>query len=120
MFEVTDDSFERDVLQSDTPVVVEFTAPWCGPCEAVERIFRELAEANRQVAFGRLDIDANPDTAARYGVLSLPTAILFDGGEPRHTVAGARSRKHYEKAWASWLMPRRSPRDRRPEEVAGA
>ena len=108
MFEVTDESFERDVLRSETPVVVEFSAPWCGPCEAVERIFGELARERRHVAFGRLDIDANPDTAARYGVLSLPTAILFEGGEPRHTVAGARSRKHYEKVWAEWLTVTRA------------
>ena len=103
MFEVTDRSFERDVLHSETPVVVEFCAPWCGPCDAVERIFGELARECPDVAFGRLDIDANPDTAARFGVLSLPTAILFEGGEPRSTVAGARSRKHYEKVWATWL-----------------
>ena len=104
MFDVTDESFEQDVLRSDTPVIVEFCAPWCGPCKAAHKQLEEIErEVGSGVAFGKIDIDAHPLTAGRYGVLSLPTAILFADGEAQKTVAGARSKSYYEKAWASWL-----------------
>jgi len=101
---LTDESFDKAVLQADRPVVVDFWAPWCGPCHAVEPILRELElEHGTRVAFYKLDIDENIKTASRYDILSIPTAILFDGGEPRETVLGARPRSHYEQAWAQWL-----------------
>ena len=104
MFEVTDDTFERDVLQSDLPIVLDFWAPWCGPCKAVEPVLARLeADSNGRVEFAKLNIDENPVVASRFGVLAIPTAILFEGGEARQTVVGARSRSHYEEAWAPWL-----------------
>ena len=104
MLELTDATFEQEVLQAETPVVVDFWAPWCGPCRMIEPIFEELsAEQAGKVRFAKLNVDDNVATAARYSVLSLPTAILFEGGEPRETVVGARSRRHYEEAWATWL-----------------
>jgi len=104
--ELTDASFEQEVLQAETPVVVDFWAPWCGPCRAVEPVLRQLEEEyGQRIKFAKLDIDQNLQTASRYEVLSIPTTILFEGGEPRETVIGARPRSHYEQAWAQWLTP---------------
>jgi len=104
VFDVTDETFERDVLQAEVPIVLDFWAPWCGPCKAVEPILRDLADTSRgQVEFAKLNIDENPLTAARYGVLSIPTTIVFDGGEARETLVGARPRKHYERALGAFL-----------------
>jgi thioredoxin 1 len=105
--EITDETFEAEVLQAERPVVIDFWAPWCGPCKAVEPVLADLAEKHAgHVEFTKLNIDENPVVASRYGVLAIPTAILFEGGEARETVIGARSRSHYEQAWADWLSPR--------------
>jgi thioredoxin 1 len=104
VFEVTDATFEQDVLQAGTPVVLDFWAPWCGPCLMVEPILEELeAGAKGRVEFAKLNVDENPLTTARYNVLSIPTAILFDGGEAKATLIGARPRSHYERALADVL-----------------
>ena len=104
--EITDETFDAEVLQAERPVVIDFWAPWCGPCKAVEPVLADLAERHTGVEFTKLNIDENPVVASRYGVLAIPTAILFEGGEARETVVGARPRKHYEEAWADWLSPR--------------
>jgi thioredoxin 1 len=104
--EITDETFDAEILQAGQPVVVDFWAPWCGPCKAVEPVLADLAEQHAgRVEFAKLNIDENPVVASRYGVLAIPTAILFEGGEARETVVGARSRSHYEEAWAAWLSP---------------
>ena len=102
--EVTDESFQHDVLDAATPVVVDFWAPWCGPCRAVEPILAELErEHDGRVAFVKLNIDENVETASRFDVLAIPTAILFERGRPQETVVGARPRSYYERMWSRWL-----------------
>jgi thioredoxin 1 len=103
MRDVTDESFAADVLQAGKPVVVDFWAPWCGPCNAIAPALEELAATTDAVDFVKLDIDANPETASRYGVLSIPTVILFKGGEPRESVFGARPKKHFEKSFSPYF-----------------
>ena len=100
---VTDATFEQDVLQAGRPVVVDFWAPWCGPCKAIEPALDEIAGTTDNVDFVKIDIDENPRTADTYGVLSLPTVILFEGGEPRERCTAPAPKKHFEKTFAPYL-----------------
>jgi thioredoxin 1 len=103
MKEITDATFEAEVLQADGPVVVDFWAPWCGPCRAIAPILQQFSEEQPGIAFTKVNIDDNPVYASRFGVLSIPTVILFEHGEAQETVIGARPKSHFEKAWARWL-----------------
>jgi thioredoxin 1 len=103
--EVTDSTFGQEVLGAERPVVVDFWAPWCGPCQAVAPILEQLAASQDRVEFVKVDIDQSPSYASRYGVLSIPTTILFEGGEAKETVIGARPRSYYEQAFDHWLAP---------------
>jgi thioredoxin 1 len=114
--DVTDTTFEREVLQADRPVVVDFWAPWCGPCHAVTPVLQSLEDAAEdRVVFMKLNVDQNPIMASHYGVLSIPTVILFAGGEPRETVIGARSRAHYEQVLREVLPAAELDRDAVPD-----
>ena len=103
MRDVTDETFEADVLHAPGPVAVDFWAPWCGPCRAVHPILEQLAEEHQKIEFVKVNIDENPLKASKFGVLSIPTVILFAGGEAQETVIGARPRSYFEKVWARWL-----------------
>ena len=81
--ELTQDNFQEEVLERSEPVLVDFTATWCGPCQMMAPIVEELAEEFAgQVVMGRLDVDQNGPLASQYGVMAVPTLIVFKGGEP--------------------------------------
>lgn len=87
---VTDASFADDVLLSDKPVVVDFWAEWCGPCKMVAPILEEIASQNDGIVIAKLNVDENPQTAAAYGITSIPTMSIFKGGQIVKTIIGAK------------------------------
>jgi thioredoxin 1 len=92
--DVTDQDFEQKVLMSDKPVLVDFWAEWCVPCHMVSPVVEEIAhEHGDEISVGKLNVDDNPETARRYGVMSIPTLIVFSGGEERARVVGARGKE---------------------------
>lgn len=97
MVEFSDATFEADVLNSDLPVVVDFTATWCGPCKKIAPIVDQLAgQYKGQVKVGKLDIDANPNTPVTYRVRGVPTLILFKDGKEANRLVGAVPKKRIE------------------------
>ena len=104
--DVSDSTFHSEVEQAGRPVVVDFWAPWCTPCRVMEPILDELAEQHRdRVTFMKLNVDENQETAGRLEVLSIPTLMVFEGGEVKKKLIGAVPRRRLEDELSSWLTP---------------
>ena len=101
--DTTDATFDSDVIENEAPVLVDFWAPWCGPCRMVAPIVEELAEEyDGKVKFVKLNTDENPTVAGKYGIRSIPTLLVFKGGQPVSQIVGFRPKgdlaKHLEEA----------------------
>ena len=94
---ITDDNYDEEVVKSDIPVVIDFWAPWCGPCRMVTPIIEELSgEYSDRVKFSSFNVDEGRNVPAQFGITSIPTIILINGGREVDRIIGAASKKHYE------------------------
>ena len=101
---VTDETFDREVLQSPRPVIVEYWAQWCGPCHQVSPVLEAIAaEHTDKLDVVKLNVDENPETTRRYGIMLVPTVNLFRGGDVVKQVIGARSRSALMREFADFL-----------------
>ena len=96
IIEVTDDSFQAEVLESESPILVDFWAPWCAPCRAIAPLLEEIAEGRDDVRIVKLNVDENQITAAQYGILSIPSLVLFNNGAETKRLRPTRSKSQLE------------------------
>jgi thioredoxin 1 len=96
IIEVTDDSFQAEVLESETPILVDFWAPWCAPCRAIAPLLEEIAEDREDVRIVKLNVDENQVTAAEYQILSIPSLILFKNGAETKRLRPTRNKSQLE------------------------
>ena len=91
----TDDNFQSEVLDSDTPVLVDFWATWCGPCQMMGPVVEAVAEEKTDIKVGKLNVDENPDTAQKFGIMSIPAFKVFKNGEVVGDIVGAMSKEAF-------------------------
>ncbi|HQY88215.1 MAG TPA: thioredoxin [Tepidisphaeraceae bacterium] len=104
--ELNDDNFDAEVLKSDVPVLVDFWAPWCGPCRMLAPAIEELAtQLTGKVKVGKLNTDEHMNSAAKYGIQSLPTVLIFKGGQVVDKLVGLRQKRDFEQALARVMGP---------------
>jgi thioredoxin len=97
VLQITDGSFDEEIIKSDTPAMVDFWAEWCGPCKMVGPVVAELAkEYQGKIKIAKMDVDKNRETPARFGIRNIPTLILFKGGEVTQTIIGAHPKDYID------------------------
>ena len=96
---LTDDTFGQEVLKSDIPVMVDFWAEWCAPCKIISPLIEELGrDYEGKIKVGKMNVDEHAKTPATYGIMSIPTIILFKGGEPTETIIGVQPKENFKKS----------------------
>jgi thioredoxin 1 len=104
LIQVTDANFDESVMKSDKPVVLDFWAPWCGPCRMMEPVLEEAAtEWGAKITVGKVNVDENPATATKFDILSIPTLLVFSGGQVVKKVVGAMPKKRLAEELAPWV-----------------
>tara|TARA_B100000886_G_scaffold150754_1_gene102470 strand:+ start:3654 stop:3974 length:321 start_codon:yes stop_codon:yes gene_type:complete len=96
---VTDENFEAEVIKSEKPVIVDFWAPWCGPCTTISPVLEEISNEMPEVVIAKLNIDEELNTGVKYGIRGIPTMLLFSGGELKSTKVGATTKSNI----VSWI-----------------